>query len=421
MFKHLALWIMCGACLLFSPYFKTHGLCDSTQPKLEFHKYLKHVKSLRGPNISSPKSVIFSLDGTKFFINSLEGMRTVVFDSDSFEELQIIQHSFSEEDSPLFQNGDRVFDYPYFTIPKNGKTNCFSGKPVESVLSHNGKYLWTTYYRRSWDTKGTSPSAVVIIDTATYLPVRIMPTGTVPKMLALSPDGSTMAVINWGDNTICLIDINSDNPGDFHYTRQLVDEKKLNLENICGNRDSNCGHCLRGAVFSPNSQYLLVGRMRTGNISVFDIHTGERIGILTGIPATPRHLVRYGSTMYVSSNASGYISRIDLPKVLDDLLASTTKIINANPETIFVGKGARTISLSPDGKYIYAVSNLDSRLSMIDLEQWKIIDQIAVSPYGVGLAVSPDGKKIVTTSQGRQGAGGHVIDIYQVNIPENSI
>lgn len=379
--------------------------------------WLTHVKSLRGPNIQSPKSVIFSSDGKKFFVNSLEGMKTVIFDSDSAEERGTIHHHYSEKDAPLFQNQDRVFDAIYLTLPKQGTTNCFSGKPVEFALSHNGKYLWTTFYRKNWDTKATSPSAVAIIDTETLQPVRVMPTGTIPKMLALSPDGRTMAVVNWGENTIGLIDISSGNPRDFQYIRQLVDEKKLPLETINGDRDSMCGHCLRGAVFSPDSRYLLVGRMRTGGISVFDVLTGERLGTLTGLQGAPRHLVRDGDEIYVSSNSSGYISRFNLATALPTLLASPGGSVDMQPETLFVGKGARTISLSPDGKYLCAVSNLDSRLSLIDLKNWKIIDQIPVSPYGVGLAVSPDGKTIITTSQGRNGEGGHVLDIYQLTVP----
>lgn len=391
--------------------------CDVGSASAASPAWLTYVKSLRGPNIQSPKSVIFSSDGKKFFVNSLEGMKTVIFDSDSAEERGTIHHHYSEKDASLFQNQDRVFDAIYLTLPKQGTTNCFSGKPVELALSHNGKYLWSTFYRKNWDTKATSPSAVAIIDAETFQPVRVMPTGTIPKMLALSPDGRTMAVVNWGENTIGLIDISSGNPHDFQYIRQLIDEKKLPLETINGDRDSMCGHCLRGAVFSSDSRYLLVGRMRTGGISVFDVLTGERLGILTGLQGAPRHLVRAGDDIYASSNSSGCISRFNLARVLPTLLASPGGSVDVQPETLFVGKGTRTISLSPDGKYLYAVSNLDSRLSLIALKNWKIIDQIPVSPYGVGLAVSPDGKTVITTSQGRKGEGGHVLDIFKLTVP----
>lgn len=379
---------------------------------------LTHVKSIRGTNINSPKAAIFSPDGSRFYINSLEGMKTAIFDSQTLKELGVIEHSFTEADSPLFAgNEDRIEGYEYFTLPKNGQTNCFGGKPVEFALSHNGKYLWITYYRKSWDPRATSPSAVAIIDLDTNKPVRIMPTGTIPKMLTLSPDGNTMAIINWGDNTIGLIDVSASDPKDFKYIRQMTDGSKLDLERTTGDRDANCGYCLRGAAFSPDSRYLLVGRMHGGGISVFDTRNGERIGILRGFPATPRHLVRDGSKLYVSSNASGYVSEIDLTEALKELLQAPGKdnSVKLSPRTLFVGKGTRTILLTPDGKYILAVSNLASKLSLIDRDKWKVVAQLPVSQYGVGLAVSPDGKMAVTTSQGRQGHGGHVIDVFALN------
>ena len=42
----------------------------------------------------------------------------------------------------------------------------------------------------------------------------------------------------------------------------------------------------------------------------------------------------------------------------------------------------------------------------VDLTGWRVVDRAAVDPFTVGLAVSPDGRTIVTTSQGRSGQGG---------------
>lgn len=384
--------------------------------------YLSKIATLSGANINSPKSVIFSPDGSRFYINSLEGMKTVVFDAASLKELGSISHKFTEKDAPLFHGEDRIYDYQYYTRPKSGNNNCFGGKPVEFAMSHNGKYLWTPYYRRSWDQRATSPSALAIIDTETNKPVRVMPAGTIPKMLALSPDGKTMAVTHWGDNTIGLIDISSENPDDFRYKNYLVDGSKLPLANITGDRDSVCGHCLRGTVFSPDSRYLLVGRMHGGGISVFDTADGKRIGTLSGLPATPRHLAisADGKKLYVSSNQSGMISEVDLEDALSRLLASGNGHADAKAKTLFIGKGARTLSLSPDNKYIYVACNNDSRLVMVDRNAWKVVDAIPLSPYGVGLAISPGGDMVITTSQGRQGKGGHKVDVFKVKLPDKS-
>lgn len=57
----------------------------------------------------------------------------------------------------------------------------------QMAMSHNGKYLWVPYYRRSFDLKASSPSALAIIDMQTDKVVRVMPTGPLPKYVAISP------------------------------------------------------------------------------------------------------------------------------------------------------------------------------------------------------------------------------------------
>ena len=68
-------------------------------------------------------------------------------------------------------------------------------------MSHNGRYLWVPYYRRDYDHGATSPSAVSIIDTTTDKIVRVLPTGPIPKYVAISPD-KWAAIAHWGDNTL---------------------------------------------------------------------------------------------------------------------------------------------------------------------------------------------------------------------------
>lgn len=383
----------------------------------EVSKKLTRIATLADPDIFSPKSAIFSADGSKFYVNSLEGKKTVIFDSASLQKEGAISHQFTRSDASLFNGEDSVFGYKYNSRPPRGDANCFGGKPVEFALSHEGRYLWVTYYRRDWDKNASSPSAVAIIDTLTGKIARVMPTGPLPKMLAVSPDGSTMAIIHWGDNTVGLIDITSGEPSAFSYKNHLIDGNRLSLEYITGDRDSVCGHCLRGAVFTPDSRYLLVGRMHGGEISVFDTATGKRLGSLIGIPATPRHLALspQGDKLYVSSNKSGMISEIDLPLALERLSKSANGMANAAPRTLAVGKGARTLALSPDGKYIFVACNNDSRLVMVDRNAWRVVDSAPVSPYAVGVAVHPAGNMLVTTSQGRQGAGGNRVDVFRVN------
>ena len=46
------------------------------------------------PDIYSPKSAIFSKDGKKVYVNSLEGGKTVVYDGLTHEKIKTISHTF---------------------------------------------------------------------------------------------------------------------------------------------------------------------------------------------------------------------------------------------------------------------------------------------------------------------------------------
>ena len=128
-------------------------------------------------------------------------MEKIWFDLSTLNRIKVINHKFKQKDLILFKDTS-VFDYEFRN--RKSQFNIFKGKPVESCFSHNGKYLWVTYYRRDYDINAQSPSAVAIIDTDKDSIVRVMPTGPLPKMIAASPNNKFIAVTHWGDNTVGL-------------------------------------------------------------------------------------------------------------------------------------------------------------------------------------------------------------------------
>lgn len=97
-------------------------------------------------DIDSPKSVIFLEEQNKFYINSLEGNKTVVFDLRNYRKLRTIYHRFGKKQVRLFKE-TKVLNYDF--LKPRPEPNVFDGKPVEACFSHNKKYLWVTYYKRS--------------------------------------------------------------------------------------------------------------------------------------------------------------------------------------------------------------------------------------------------------------------------------
>lgn len=383
----------------------------------QYNNKPKEASDYYDRDIYSPKSVFFSGATEKVFVNSLEGMTTVIYNRLNLTKTGVIKHRFKRSDAELFEGDENPGGWLNFpeSYSKSAK-NSFWGKPVEFAESHSGKYLWVPYYRRSYDENGVLPSALAVIDTSTEEIVRIISTGPVPKMLAPSPDGKWLAVIHWGDNTVGLIDISSENPSEFRRAGIITVEKKYSLASEKKvNRDSACGFCLRGAVFTHDSKYLIVGRMKGGGIAVIDVAKESYVGTVYGMKPTPRHLVlsAEGDRLYISSNYSGYVSSYRTDELISAAV-SGKKVLKPELESM-TGRGTRTISLSPDGKLIYAAVKGESKVKVLDSKTMKVLLEIPTDSFPVGMAVSPDGSQLWVTAQGTSGVGGNAVSIYSVS------
>jgi DNA-binding beta-propeller fold protein YncE len=372
--------------------------------------------SVYEPAINSPKSVIYSKDGSKFYVNSLEGYVTIVFDSKSFKKIKEIRHEFKASNNKLFKNNENsVFDYKFKQT--RAEFNNFLGKPVEGCLSHDGKYLWVTYYRRDWDSKAESPSAVAIIDVDNDEIVRVMPSGPLPKMIACSGDNKYISVTHWGDNTIGLIDISSEDPMEFKYVSHIAVDNRLNM-NFSANtdRDGDCGNCLRGTVFTPDNKYILIAKMGGNGIAVIDVATKKYLGTITGSYLNLRHMVINNGNLFLSSNKYGVIQKVKLEDILSQDFDEQNKLVYTKWETVNVGPGARTIDITEDGKYIFACVNNACKVAVVDALTMKKITEIDAAKFPVGMALSPNEKQLITTSQGKEGvlASGNTVMVFEI-------
>src|SRR5574344_365585 len=377
-------------------------------------------------DINSPKSVNMHPNGTKYYVNSLEGATTVVYDFKTNEKLKVIHHEFTDSDTVLLGNATPFYTFTHHLPDANhpaspfGGWGSFYGKPVESTFSHRGRYRWIPYYRRSYDINAQDPSAVAIIDTQSDKIIRLMETGPLPKMIATSPDGKYVAISHWGNNTVGIIDISSPNPREWKHKACHIVDYKLNLNfslTHAVDRDNGSGYALRGTVFTPDNHYLLVGCMGGGGgIAVIDLHKSEYLGRLQGMMANVRHLILKNGYLYLSINNAGYVQKIAFKSVLEAISKMSNKRGTLSGfKSVKVGGGARTIELSPSGKYIFAACNSSSELYVVDALTMKVLTSIPVDSYPVGLDLSKDGKYALVTSQGRSGKdGGNAVNIYKV-------
>ena len=375
-------------------------------------------KAYLDKDIRSPKSVNIHPDQSKYYVNSLEGSKTVVYDLQTGEKLKVITHQFNEQHKALWAPESGLFNFTYARTNQNH----FIGKPVESTFSHNGRYLWVPYYRRNYDINAQDPSAMAVIDTQKDTIIRLFETGPLPKMVAVSADQTRLAVSHWGNNTVGILDISSDNPEDWKYLSKVIVENELKLnfsrtEKV--DRDKNSGFCLRGTVFTPDGRYLLVGCMGSGGgIAVIDLDNNKYLGRIMGTKPSLRHLFIKNGYLYASINASGYVQRIPLETIISGIQSldgkTSLKVTLSDWISCKVPAGARTIEMTPDGKYIFAACNFSSELAVVDAEAMKLIGTISADSFPVGLDVSKDGRYVLTTSQGRDGVGGNSVNIFEI-------
>ena len=370
--------------------------------------------------INSPKSANIHPDGTKYYVNSLEGCCTVVYDMNTHKRLKVIRYDFKEgKDDALWSKPSKFYPFTHY----HNNVNTFQGKPVEATFSHGGRYLWIPFYRRTFDLNAQDPSAIAVIDTRTDEIVKLMETGPLPKMVACSHDGRHVAITHWGNNTVGLVNVESLNPDEWYHEKLLVVDYVLPLNfslTQSVDRDNNSGYALRGTVFTPDDRYLLVGCMGgNGGIAVIDMQTQEYLGRVLGMMANVRHLVIRDGYLYLSINKAGYVQRIKLDKFMEaahHISGKTTML--QGWESCQVGAGARTIEISPSGHFVFAACNLASKLYVMDTRTMKVACSIDVDSYPVGLDISNDGRYVIVTSQGRSNGGGNAVNIYEVNYSE---
>jgi len=426
----LTLWLLLCGSIAYCQFPKVKmGVQSTGNPEVKlklvariqsFNQHTRNKFDFYDKTINSPKSALIlekTVDGKsikKLYINNLEGGVTSVYDmNDSLKKIAEIKHTFTLSDSALFKETD----FPGYTFKKKkSQPNVFTGKPVEMCMSNNGKYLWVPYYRRDYDKLSTEPSAVALIDADSDKIIRVFPAAPLPKMIACSQDDKYIAVTNWGDNTVHLIDISSGDPNKFAYTAHFVVDHKLKLKfSKATNRDDACGLCLRGTVFTPDSNYLFVGRMGGGGIAVFDVQAKKYLGTVFGTNNNIRHLVINGDYLFLSSNQDGNVEKTRWKDLLDFCLAAPGSKTNYKKwKRAFTGLGARTITVTEDGAYLFATANKQSKISIVRTADMKTIGSVKADPFPVGMALDKSNKYLVVTAQGRDNKGGNSVMIYEV-------
>ncbi|MDQ3737889.1 MAG: YncE family protein [Actinomycetota bacterium] len=245
------------------------------------------------------------------------------------------------------------------------------GSPVEAAFTPDGRYAYVSNYKMYGD--GYNPVAdddcdagdwddsfVYRIDTKSFEIDKAIPTGAVPKFMAVTPDGTKLVVSNWCGFDVSIIDVASNS----ELTRVDV------------------GRHPRGIAITNDSASAYVTVMGEARIVRIDLN-GYATADVPGAGNTPRHLVLSPDDrfLYVSNNLEGVVRKLDLQT-------------GAEAGRVATGVQPRTMVLTPDGTALFVVNYQDGTVSKVRTSDMSVQQELYSGVHPVGITYDPDTRQV---------------------------
>jgi DNA-binding beta-propeller fold protein YncE len=290
-------------------------------------------------SVPSPKAAVFSPDGKEIWVTMLLNAKrgVAVFNS---------------------QTGEKIKDI-----------NLENGGGVEIIFSRDGKLAYVSQMETA---------EVFEIDAETKIVLRAFSTGsTWTKMLELSADGTALFASNWVGNDVSEIDLQSGK-----LVRKMPTVKTP-----------------RGIYATKDGSYLYVAGFDSGEIQKIDLKTGQG-KIIYKSGGAMRHIVadEEKGVLFISDMGKNVILQV----VLADDSVKEFAITDINPNTIVLSPDKKILFVSCRGKN-YSATNYSipgpewGSVLLFDAESGNMLDAIIGGNQPTALAISPDGKTIVSS------------------------
>ncbi len=217
-----------------------------------------------------------------------------------------------------------------------------------------------------------SGNDVFFIERSTGKTIKKLPTGYAPHEVEVSGDGKTAVVCNYGDR---------EKPGN---TLSVYNIKKGKLVKTIDLGEHTFPH---GMDWIEGTDKMLVTTEGTKSLVVVDIAKGEIVQSMK-TDQEISHMVVAGpdyERAFVSSIRTGNVTVLDL---------NTGEII----EQLYSGKGAEGLDVSPDGKELWVTNRGDNTISIFNTENLELIKRIKSGKFPIRAKFSPGGQYFVVSN-----------------------
>jgi YVTN family beta-propeller protein len=216
-----------------------------------------------------------------------------------------------------------------------------------------------------------SDNTVSLLDLSTKKSVATIRTGAGPHEVAVSPDGRTAVVCNYGSqlapgNTLTVIDVAG------RKSLRTIDLQQYRRPHgIAWLRDNEV------AVTTEGSKHLLIVDVQAGKVTAA-IDTDQDGSHMVAL--APKH-----NRAFVANLGSGSVSVIDLKE----------KRRLANVPS---GEGTEGIAVSPDQREVWATNRGANTVSIIDVAAAKIVATVDSKSFPIRAKFTEDGKHVLVSN-----------------------
>ncbi len=216
-----------------------------------------------------------------------------------------------------------------------------------------------------------SDDTVDLVDLESGMSIATLPTGHAPHEVAVSTDGSTAVITNYGDR---------ERPGSSLTVLDLRRREVIRTVDLAPHTRPHGIVWLPGgrlAVTTEGSRHLLVVDPFSGTIER-RIETGQEIAHMVAV--TPD-----GRRGFVANIGSGTVTAIDLE--------AGRKLAD-----IATGEGAEGIAVSPSGREVWVGNRASDTLTILDATSLEILAQLPCPGFPIRVTFTPGGERVLVSA-----------------------